>query len=275
MPEGAIPPTHLPRGAELPITAGRRLDGDSATRTAPEALGRGAALRRHDDITAPAPVATVRHDRADVTRATRASRAGVTKPDAVGPRPRSTQGPQGPQGPQGRGGRRSPVADQRPEDEAGPRARPSRRRGNPKPTPPGAGRGGTNPAHPSRDRRRADSGPETTLHGLVGAGPSRVSPVAAMRARDVARPGPDDLERAERDLVIRRRDGVHPVTTWLPESPAPTGRVPTPATPGGSAGGGASGDEEAPGGTGQGGSAAGDESTRRGPGRSGSRRRGR
>jgi len=34
------------------------------------------------------------------------------------------------------------------------------------------------------------------LRGLVGAGPSQVGIVGALRARDVSRPTPDDVERA-------------------------------------------------------------------------------
>lgn len=52
----------------------------------------------------------------------------------------------------------------------------------------------------------ADSGPsERGLRGLVGGGSSQVSPAAALRARDAARPRDVDLARAERELVIVRR----------------------------------------------------------------------
>ncbi|MGF7238004.1 MAG: hypothetical protein ACQSGP_24050 [Frankia sp.] len=80
----------------------------------------------------------------------------------------------------------------------------------PRPTPPEAAGRRSTPAETPRHGRRADAGPESTLRGLVGSGPSRVGPVAAMRARDVARPRPEDLERAEREVVIRRREGPPP-----------------------------------------------------------------
>jgi hypothetical protein len=41
--------------------------------------------------------------------------------------------------------------------------------------------------------------------GLVGAGPSMVGVTGAMRARDVSRPTDDDVARAERTVVVRRR----------------------------------------------------------------------
>jgi hypothetical protein len=46
---------------------------------------------------------------------------------------------------------------------------------------------------------------ERGLRGLVGGGSSQVSPTAAMRARDAARPRPEDLARAEAELAIVRR----------------------------------------------------------------------
>lgn len=48
-------------------------------------------------------------------------------------------------------------------------------------------------------------GDARAVSGLTGGGPSLVGPVGAMRARDVSRPRPEDLERAERAVVIRRR----------------------------------------------------------------------
>jgi hypothetical protein len=53
----------------------------------------------------------------------------------------------------------------------------------------------------------ADTPPaERGLRGLVGGGSSQVSPTAALRARDAARPRPEDLARAEADLTIVRRN---------------------------------------------------------------------
>lgn len=46
---------------------------------------------------------------------------------------------------------------------------------------------------------------ERGLRGLVGSGSSQVSPAAAMRARDAARPRPEDIDRAEAELTIVRR----------------------------------------------------------------------
>jgi hypothetical protein len=46
---------------------------------------------------------------------------------------------------------------------------------------------------------------ERGLRGLVGGGSSQITPAAAMRARDAARPRPEDLARAESDLTIVRR----------------------------------------------------------------------
>ena len=56
--------------------------------------------------------------------------------------------------------------------------------------------------------RRGDA--ERGLRGIVGAGPSQVGVVGAMRARDAARPTAADLAEAERDLVIVRRHYVPP-----------------------------------------------------------------
>ena len=42
------------------------------------------------------------------------------------------------------------------------------------------------------------------LHGIVGAGGSRVSLEAAMRAREVSAPTPEDLAAAEQAVVLRR-----------------------------------------------------------------------
>jgi len=46
---------------------------------------------------------------------------------------------------------------------------------------------------------------ERGLRGLVGGGSSQIKPAAALRARDAARPRPEDLERAEAELTIVRR----------------------------------------------------------------------
>ena len=47
---------------------------------------------------------------------------------------------------------------------------------------------------------------ERGLRGLVGGGTSQISPAAALRARDAARPRAPDLARAETELAIVRRN---------------------------------------------------------------------
>ena len=46
---------------------------------------------------------------------------------------------------------------------------------------------------------------ERGLRSIVGGGSSQVTPGAALRARDAARPRPSDLERAEAELTVVRR----------------------------------------------------------------------
>jgi hypothetical protein len=60
---------------------------------------------------------------------------------------------------------------------------------------------------------------ERGLRGLVGGGSSQVTPAAAMRARDAARPRLEDLDRAEAELTIVRRN-------WTPDSAPPPSRRP-------------------------------------------------
>lgn len=70
----------------------------------------------------------------------------------------------------------------------------------PKPTEPAPRPAPPKEQHPSRPDKT-----ERSLRGLIGSGPSQVSVSAAMRARDAARPGKEDLAAAERDLTIVRR----------------------------------------------------------------------
>jgi len=63
---------------------------------------------------------------------------------------------------------------------------------------------------PSGDETAAERG----LRGLVGGGSSQVGVVAAMRARDAARPSDADLAAAERETVIVRRG-------WVPREELP------------------------------------------------------
>jgi hypothetical protein len=51
---------------------------------------------------------------------------------------------------------------------------------------------------------------ERGLRGIVGAGPSQVGVLGAMRARDAARPTAQEMAAAERDVVIVRRHYVPP-----------------------------------------------------------------
>jgi hypothetical protein len=66
---------------------------------------------------------------------------------------------------------------------------------------------------PGGDDREAERG----LRGLVGSGSSQVSVNAALRARDAARPTPEQLAEAEEHLVIVRRN-------WLPREELPRNR---------------------------------------------------
>jgi len=66
------------------------------------------------------------------------------------------------------------------------------------------------PAAARRDRRASSRDPERGWRDLAGNSPSQVGVGGAMRARDVARPTAADLEAAERDLVIVRRQWQPP-----------------------------------------------------------------
>jgi hypothetical protein len=68
---------------------------------------------------------------------------------------------------------------------------------------------GQPPEPPRRKRPPRDSG-ERGLRDLVGAGQSQVGVSGALRARDLNRPTEEDLDEAERDLVIVRRN-------WRPD----------------------------------------------------------
>src|SRR5262249_62222374 len=72
--------------------------------------------------------------------------------------------------------------------------------------------------------RRRDPA-ERGLRGLVAAGPSQVGVTGAMRARDAARPQPEDLAAAEQDLVTLRRPHAPPDS---PPPPCPTHDPPPP-----------------------------------------------
>jgi len=70
---------------------------------------------------------------------------------------------------------------------------------------------GTEAKLPSK-RRRTDP-TERGLRDLVGAGPSQLGPVRAMRARDANRPTAEDLAEAEQDVAIVRRHWKPPPTS--------------------------------------------------------------
>lgn len=55
---------------------------------------------------------------------------------------------------------------------------------------------------------------ERGLRGLIGGGSTLVSPTAALRARDAARPREEDLARAEAHLTVVRRH-------WAPREGTP------------------------------------------------------
>lgn len=56
------------------------------------------------------------------------------------------------------------------------------------------------------------------MRGLVGAGPSKVGVSGSMRARDVSRPRPEDVTRARKDVVIRRRAQSTPPKPTPPQA---------------------------------------------------------
>lgn len=60
---------------------------------------------------------------------------------------------------------------------------------------------------------------EAALRGLVGAGPSQLGVSGALRARDVLRLSPADLEAAESQVVVKH-------AAPRPEAPLPTERQP-------------------------------------------------
>lgn len=69
---------------------------------------------------------------------------------------------------------------------------------------------------PAAGRRqdRDESSSERGLRGLVGGGSTQVGVGAAMRARDAARPTPDDMAASATELVIVRRG-------WVPTEELP------------------------------------------------------
>lgn len=88
------------------------------------------------------------------------------------------------------------------------------RRGSPEPD------GRTGADSPRRRGTRADAAGERLLRSLVSTRPTQLSPAAAMRAREVGAPTPEDIARAEAEVVIVRRN-------YVPPAPLSTGRRPT------------------------------------------------
>ena len=86
-------------------------------------------------------------------------------------------------------------------------------------------RTGPAPVRPARPAARPTSGAdaggddqsERGLRGLVGSGSSQVSVGAALRARDAARPTPEQYAAADAELVIVRRN-------WTPREDLPRNR---------------------------------------------------
>ncbi|WP_229403632.1 hypothetical protein [Micromonospora okii] len=67
---------------------------------------------------------------------------------------------------------------------------------------------------PPRRRGGDERDGERGLRGLVGPGSSQVGPLAALRARDAARPTEEDMAEAEARLVVVRRN-------WVPREDLP------------------------------------------------------
>ncbi|WP_412747250.1 hypothetical protein [Krasilnikovia sp. MM14-A1004] len=111
------------------------------------------------------------------------------EPEGTAP-PASRRGSGG-RSPRGGAARSVPGGGSRPVPGSGPR-----------PTS-GAGAGGAD-----------DRDPERGLRGLVGSGSSQVSLGAALRARDAARPTPEQLAEADATLTIVRRH-------WTPREDLP------------------------------------------------------
>jgi predicted flap endonuclease-1-like 5' DNA nuclease len=68
----------------------------------------------------------------------------------------------------------------------------------------------TQVAAPKRKSRARHTDVERGLRGIVGAGPSQVGVLGAMRARDAAKPTAEEMAAAERDVVVVRRHYVAP-----------------------------------------------------------------
>jgi hypothetical protein len=160
------------------------------------------------------------------TEGSRAAGAGTPGPRAPGPRAPGAPGRAAPPQPGPRRGRNGP-----PPGTATPVQPASGRSANPAATP--ADVPARRPAdHAAADQSgRAEDGEpvpgsrrrdpaERGLRGLVAAGPSQVGVIGAMRARDAARPRPEDLAAAERELTIVRRYYVPPEGS-SPASPGP------------------------------------------------------
>jgi hypothetical protein len=55
-------------------------------------------------------------------------------------------------------------------------------------------------------KRNGSGTPGGGVSGLTGGGPSIVGVSGGMRARDVSRPRPKDLARAEKTVVVKRNE---------------------------------------------------------------------
>ncbi|RZU52508.1 hypothetical protein EV385_4374 [Krasilnikovia cinnamomea] len=139
--------------------------------------------RRRRVRPAPSDAAT----RSDTASPAEAGPPAAAAPAAATPARHGSGGP----GPRGGGPRTTPGGGSRPVPGAGPRPAS------------GAGAGGA-------EDREVERG----LRGLVGSGSSQVSLGAALRARDAARPTPEQLAEADASLTIVRRH-------WTPREDLP------------------------------------------------------
>jgi hypothetical protein len=82
-------------------------------------------------------------------------------------------------------------------------------------------------ARRGRGASDGEHGDSRGVGNLVGAGPSIVGVSGSMRARDISRPTPEQIEQALDRLVIRRRPVERP---GVPVAPKPAGPKPGPPT---------------------------------------------
>jgi hypothetical protein len=101
-----------------------------------------------------------------------------------------------------RTGAAPPVPDEAPREHAAPSEPPPVEEPAPAPAP--------QVAVAKRKPRARTADVERGLRGIVGAGPSQVGLLGAMRARDAAKPTAEEMAAAERDVVVVRRHYLAP-----------------------------------------------------------------